>query len=254
MTKKQIKRKNRGKIKKAKRINPVKPLDLGEIDKIAEKEEKERKNNIKSMINIANNANNKDNNIKNNHINTDTDSKYGSYSPKIKNPSENPSENPSKNPSKNPFENPPHSKTQSKTQKRRKIQKHSLLKLYERDVITTKQYAAGERLIRDYENSFKNYSSLSLKIARKNKAKSKGGKQNPESGLIQNIRSWERYAKAIISIDDGQTREIAKQFCIDGVNLTELDKKLKKRGVAELRLICGLNDLAKHYRELRKEE
>jgi hypothetical protein len=167
----------------------------------------------------------------------------------IKNPSNN---NTIKNPTKNTSKD---DKAYQKSQKnKRKMQKHSLLKLYERNTITLKQYLAGERLMRDFENSFKNYSSLSIMIRRNKTKNNTNRRRNSWSSLIQNLYSWERYSKAIMSIEDNQTREIIKDFCLYGKTLTELDKRLKKRGVAELRLIYGLNDLAKYYLELKKEE
>jgi hypothetical protein len=247
-----------------------------------------------NMINITYNSNNKGNNNNNtvnslnnnsrNNKNIDNNGNYHNKDFKAKNPSKNPAmgKNPDENPPKNPaglkrlekaLEKTPkktlektqnksqnnyrastHADPQAKTRKKRKIQKRSLLKLYERDAITLKQYSAGERLIRDYENSFKNRSSPFLRIRKKSRTKTNRIKQNQETSLIQNINFWERYTKAISSIEDIQTREIIKQFCIDNINLTELDKKLKKRGVAELRLIYGLDDLAKYYIGLKKEE
>ena len=69
--------------------------------------------------------------------------------------------------------------------------------------------------------------------------------------LIQNLNAWDRYNKAICFIADLNTREVIKQFVIEGKGLTEIDKSLGKE-VAEVRLYYGLKELAKYYRNLTK--
>lgn len=70
---------------------------------------------------------------------------------------------------------------------------------------------------------------------------------NNEFYLIQNLDSWYIYNKAISSIADLNTREIIRQFVIEGKGLTEIDKSLGKRGVAEVGLFYRLKELAKFY-------
>ncbi len=45
---------------------------------------------------------------------------------------------------------------------------------------------------------------------------------NNEFHLIQNLDSWDRYNKAISSIADLNTREVIRQFYIEGKGLTEI--------------------------------
>ena len=47
-------------------------------------------------------------------------------------------------------------------------------------------------------------------------------------------------------------REVIREFIIEGKGLTEIDAKIKKRGVAEVRLYYGLKELARYYRYLAK--
>jgi len=121
---------------------------------------------------------------------------------------------------------------------------NDLQKLYERGKITQKQYASGERLILDYELSFRNKSCCDFKDEANVQ---KSNRNNNEFFLIQNLHAWERYSHAIMSIKNLQTREIVKMFCIEGLGLTQIDKKLGKNGVAEVRLWYGLNGLWRFY-------
>ncbi|HSQ97714.1 MAG TPA: hypothetical protein VLL98_03265, partial [Rickettsiales bacterium] len=75
---------------------------------------------------------------------------------------------------------------------------------------------------------------------------------NNEFHLIQNLNAWDRYNKAISSITDLNTREVVREFIIHGKGLTEIDARLKKRGVAEVRLCYGLREIARYYRHLTK--
>jgi len=121
---------------------------------------------------------------------------------------------------------------------------NDLYKLYEKETINQEQYASGERLLLDYETSFRN--KCSTNIIDEVKVQ-KSTKLNNEFHLIQNLDSWDRYNKAISSVADLNTREVIRQFCIEGKGLTEIDKSLGKRGVAEVRLYYGLKELAKYY-------
>jgi hypothetical protein len=140
-------------------------------------------------------------------------------------------------------------KKNQKTRKTPKRRPHDLLKLYEKEMISLSQYRAGERLILDYENSFR--SGCSLTFA--GEVKIQKSKINHEANLIQNLYAWERYSKAITSIDDIKTKEVLRMFCIDGIGLSKIDRTLGKMGAAEVRLCYGLKDLARHYRGLREE-
>jgi len=121
---------------------------------------------------------------------------------------------------------------------------NDLYKLYEKGTINQSQYASGERLLLDYETSFRN--KCSSNIIDEVKVQ-KSTKMNNEFHLIQNLNAWDRYNKAISSIADLNTREVIRQFCIEGKGLTEIDKSLGKRGVAEVRLYYGLKELARFY-------
>jgi hypothetical protein len=121
---------------------------------------------------------------------------------------------------------------------------NDLYKLYEKETINQEQYASGERLLLEYETSFRNKCSTNIIDEVKIQ---KSTKMNNEFHLIQNLDSWDRYNKAISSIADLNTREVVRQFCIEGKGLTEIDKSLGKRGVAEVRLYYGLKELAKFY-------
>jgi len=121
---------------------------------------------------------------------------------------------------------------------------NDLLKLYEKEIINQSQYASGERLLLDYEKSFKNKCSTNILDEVKVQ---KSTKMNNEFHLIQNLDAWDRYFKALSSIADLNTREVVREFIIEGKGLTEIDAKLKKRGVAEVRLCYGLKELAKFY-------
>lgn len=130
-----------------------------------------------------------------------------------------------------------------------KRQTNNLYKLYDKEIIDQEQYAAGERLLFDYENSFKNKcTTTTLEEARVQKST----KMNNEFHLIQNLNSWDRCNKAISSIEDLNTRDIIKQFVIENKSLTQIDKQLKKQGVAEVRLWYGLKELAGYYKNLNK--
>ncbi|HSQ97468.1 MAG TPA: DUF6456 domain-containing protein [Rickettsiales bacterium] len=126
---------------------------------------------------------------------------------------------------------------------------NDLLKLYEKEIINQSQYASGERLLLDYETSFRNKCSTNIidQVKIQNSTK-----MNNEFHLIQNLDAWDRYNKAISSIVDLNTREVVREFIIEGKGLTEIDAKLKKRGVAEVRLHYGLKEIAKYYRHLAK--
>lgn len=121
---------------------------------------------------------------------------------------------------------------------------NDLLKLYEKEIIDQKQYASGERLLLDYEKSFKNKCSTNILDEVKVQ---KSTKMNNEFYLIQNLDAWNRYFKALYSIIDLSTREVVREFIIEGKGLTEIDARLKKRGVAEVRLCYGLRELARFY-------
>jgi hypothetical protein len=212
MTKKQIKRRNKKSNKKS-RVNPITPLNFDEIEGIDDKQTKNNKNN-------------------NNLIPKQSNSKpvVKTFESKTKDNKGNKTSN----------------KTIRKPPKRRS---HDLLKLYEKERINLNQYRAGERLILDYENSFRNRCSLAfageIKIQRT--------KINHESNLIQNLYAWDRYTKAIASIDDTKTKEVIRMFCIDGIGLSKIDRTLGKMGAAEVRLCYGLKDLVRHYRSLKEE-
>ncbi|MDD2840330.1 MAG: hypothetical protein PHY80_04375 [Rickettsiales bacterium] len=126
---------------------------------------------------------------------------------------------------------------------------NDLLKLYEKEIINQSQYASGERLLIDYETSFRNKCSTNIidQVKVQNSTK-----LNNEFYLIQNLNAWDRYNKAISSITDLNTREVIREFIIEGKGLTEIDSKLKKRGAAEVRLYYGLKELARYYRNLAK--
>lgn len=131
-----------------------------------------------------------------------------------------------------------------------KRQINNLYKLYDKEIIDQDQYAAGERLLFDYENSFKNKcttTTLEEVIVQKST------KMNNEFHLIQNLNSWDRYNKAISSIEDLNTKNIVKQFVIENKSLTQIDKQLKKQGVAEVRLWYGLKELVKYYKNLKNK-
>ncbi|MDR0571811.1 MAG: hypothetical protein LBG48_03100 [Rickettsiales bacterium] len=263
MTKKQIKRRNR-KLNKKSRVKPITPLNFDEIDGITH-----NVGNNNKMINIPYDTYSKDIiNINDKNIDkTENNKNQSEGKGKNKNQSENQNEGKNQNKNKNQNENQTNKKTSQKTtsegknqgksenqtksknqtRKPPKRRPHDLLKLYERGDISLSQYKAGERLILDYENSFRNRCPLAF-----------AGEvrvQNLKNDLylIQNIYAWERYNKAIASIDDLRTREIIRMFCIEGKGLTEIDKTIKKVGVAEILLYYGLKDLAKHYREEREE-
>jgi len=121
---------------------------------------------------------------------------------------------------------------------------NDLLKLYEKEIINQSQYASGERLLLDYETSFRNKCSTNFidQVKIQNSTK-----MNNEFHLIQNLDAWDRYNKAISSITDLNTREVVREFVIEGKGLTEIDTKLKKRGVAEVRLCYGLRELVTFY-------
>lgn len=130
-----------------------------------------------------------------------------------------------------------------------KRQINNLYKVYDREIIDQDQYAAGERLLFDYENSFKNKcTTTTLEEVKVQKST----KMNNEFHLIQNLNSWDKYNKAISSLEDLNTREIVKQFVIENKSLTQIDKQLKKQGVAEVRLWYGLKELAEYYRNLNR--
>ncbi len=77
-----------------------------------------------------------------------------------------------------------------------KRQINSLYRLYDKEVIDQEQYVAGERLLFDYENSFKNKcTTTTLEEARVQKST----KMNNEFHLIQNINSWDKYNSNIIN-------------------------------------------------------
>ena len=138
-------------------------------------------------------------------------------------------------------------KEKSKNRIRQQIKRkpNDLFKLYEKKVIDQEQYASGERLLQDYESSFRNKcATTTLEEVKVQKTT----KINNEFHLIQNLNAWDRYNKAISSIKDLATREIVRMFVIEGKGLTELDKKLKKQGVAEVRLWYGLKELAMFYK------
>ena len=146
-------------------------------------------------------------------------------------------------------------KEKIKNEKRQKIlnakrKSNDLLKLYEKQVIDQEQYASGERLLQDYESSFKNKcATTTLEEVKVQKTT----KMNNEFHLIQNLNSWDRYNKAISSIKDLPTREIVRMFVIEGKGLTCIDKGLKKQGVAEVRLWYGLKELARFYKGLSRK-
>ncbi len=124
---------------------------------------------------------------------------------------------------------------------------NDLYKLYEKETINQEQYASGEKLLLDYETSFRNRCSTNIIDEVKVQ---KSTKMNNEFYLIQNLNAWDRYNKAISFIADLNTREVIREFIIDGKGLTEIDKSLGKRGVAEVRLYYGLKELARYYRSL----
>lgn len=131
-----------------------------------------------------------------------------------------------------------------------KRQTNNLYKLYDKEIIDQEQYAAGERLLFDYENSFKNKcTTTTLEEVKVQKLT----KMNNEFYLIQNLNSWDKYNKAILSIEDLNTRDIVKQFIIENKSLTQIDKQLKKQGVAEVRVWYGLKELAGYYKNLNKK-
>ena len=138
-------------------------------------------------------------------------------------------------------------KEKSKNRIRQQIKRkpNDLFKLYEKKVIDQEQYASGERLLQDYESSFRNKCTITILEDVKVQ---KSTKPNNEFYLIQNLNAWDRYNKAISSIKNLPTREIVRMFVIEGKGLTELDKKLKKQGVAEVRLWYGLKELAMFYK------
>jgi len=140
-------------------------------------------------------------------------------------------------------------KTNPNTRQPIKRRPNDLLKLYEKEIINQSQYASGERLLLDYETSFRNKCSTNIIDEVKIQ---KSTKMNNEFYLIQNLNAWDRYNKAISSITDLNTREVVREFMIDGKGLTEIDAKLKKRGVAEVRLCYGLKEIARYYRHLAK--
>lgn len=126
---------------------------------------------------------------------------------------------------------------------------NNLYKLYDKEIIDQEQYATGERLLLDYESSFRNKCTMSILDDIKVQ---KSTKVNNEFYVIQNLNAWDRYLKAIASIEDLNNREVVKQFCIEGRGLTEIDNKLGKRGVAEVRLWYGLKELANYYKNYYK--
>ncbi len=130
-----------------------------------------------------------------------------------------------------------------------KRQINNLYKLYDKATIDQEQYAAGERLLYDYENSFKNKCTTTTALEEARVQKST--KMNNEFHLIQNLNSWDKYNKAISSVEDLNTREILRQFLIENKSLTNIDKQLKKQGVAEVRVWYGLKGLAKFYKNLK---
>jgi hypothetical protein len=212
MTKKQIKRRNKKSNKKS-RVNPIAPLNFDGIEGVGDKQTRNNQNNDNPIL--------KQNNSK---------PVVKTFESKTKDNKGNKTSN----------------KTIRKPPKRRP---HDLLKLYKNEKISLYQYRAGERLILDYENSFRNRCSLAfageIKIQR--------SKINHESNLIQNLYAWDRYTKAIASIDDAKTKEVIRMFCIDGIGLSKIDRSLGKMGAAEVRLCYGLKDLARYYRSLREE-
>lgn len=149
-----------------------------------------------------------------------------------------------RNTTANPFQKP---------KKRRKTQ--TLLHLYEKGKIEQDQFAAGERLLRDYEYSFRNKSSSNFdNQLGTSKSKDSKNYNNNEFFVIQNTNRWDRYNKAITSIENLETREIVRSFCIEAVGLSRLDKELGKSGVAEVRLWYGLKELIEYYRGLNREK
>ncbi|GHU27678.1 hypothetical protein FACS1894152_4620 [Bacilli bacterium] len=132
---------------------------------------------------------------------------------------------------------------------------NDLQKLFEKKVIDTQQLYAGERLALDYENSFHNDSSTGM-IGRNPMGRNKPitKKDSDNRCLIQNLISYERYHRAIMSISNPLTRDIVAKFCVWNIGLTKLDKELgNKRGEAETRLWYGLKELAKFYEGVSKE-
>lgn len=126
---------------------------------------------------------------------------------------------------------------------------NDLYKLYEKETINQEQYASGERLLFDYECSFRNKCTISIL----NEVRvQKSTKINNEFHIIQNLDAWDRYNKAISSIEDIKTRDVVRDFCIEGKGLTEIDNKMGKRGVAEVRLCYGLGELVKYYKNAKK--
>lgn len=144
-------------------------------------------------------------------------------------------------------------KEKSKNRIRQQIKRkpNDLFKLYEKKVIDQEQYASAEKLLFDYENSFRNKCTITILEDVKVQ---KSTKPNNEFYLIQNLNAWDRYNKAISSIKNLPTREIVRMFVIEGKGLTELDKKLKKQGVAEVRLWYGLKELARFYKGLSRKK
>ncbi|MDD2839998.1 MAG: hypothetical protein PHY80_02610 [Rickettsiales bacterium] len=139
-------------------------------------------------------------------------------------------------------------KTNPNTRQPIKRKPNDLYKLYEKEIINQSQYASGERLLLDYEISFRNKCSTNIIDEVKIQ---KSTKMNNEFHLIQNLDAWDRYNKAISSITDLNTREVVREFIIEGKGLTEIDAELKKRGVAEVRLCYGLKEIARYYKKLK---
>jgi hypothetical protein len=124
-----------------------------------------------------------------------------------------------------------------------------LQKLFQKKIIDESQLLAGEQLARDLENSLGHNSSLALLGRRSLGSRKFPRKIDSDRAIIQNLSSYERYHRAIMSLEDSLTRDVVYQFCINGIGLTALDKKLgNRRGAAEVRLCYGLRDLAKFYR------
>lgn len=143
-------------------------------------------------------------------------------------------------------------KEKSKNRIRQQIKRkpNDLFKLYEKKIIDQEQYASGERLLQDYESSFRNKCTITILEDVKVQ---KSTKPNNEFYLVQNLNAWDRYNKAILSIENSTTREIVKMFVLEGKGLTELDKKIKKQGAAEIRLWYGLKELARFYKKSNKK-
>jgi hypothetical protein len=216
MTKKQIKRRNRKSNKKS-RVNPITPLNFDECEDTNDKQTK--KNQSNNLI-----------------------SKQNGDKPIVKTYESKTKNNKDKDKIKD-------NKKNQKTRKPPRRRPHDLLKLFEKGTINLNQYRAGERLILDYENSFRNICPLAfageVKIQKSN--------INNGASLIQNLYAWERYNKAMMSIDDLKTREVIRMFCIDGIGLSKIDRTLGRVGAAEVRLCYGLKDLMRYCRSLREE-